>query len=317
MFTYVQLNTFCTVMRVRTITAAAHALGLSQPAVSQQIGKLEETLGLTLFYRIKGQLEPTVDAYALLEEGERTLRMMDRFANAAEDLRQPSHGLLRVAASGDAAQTIVAEVVSAIRAQNTDVRFELMSDNPVRVTELITARKADVGVSRWAVEQAGCRVEFLYSTPVVAVLPPDHFLSERPVIRPQDLHDVPVVLVCRRPESKLRFMQVFREAGARLTVCAETHSAAVALALVARGVGVLLYDQAFVADPSEAIVTRPFEPRIERQQVVITPAGVTNSPLCALFIKEFSRRAVELATGRGRRSSCPHPSDPVWSASPS
>jgi DNA-binding transcriptional LysR family regulator len=291
---YVHLHTFCTVMRLRSLTAAASSLGISQPAVSQQIAKLEETMGLTLFFRIKGQLEPTADARSLLEEAERTLQAMERLTNAAEELRQPSHGLLRIAAYSDVAQTIVADVVAAISARNPGVRFAVSSENPVRVTEMVAAREADVGVSRWAVEQSGCRVEFVYTSPVVAVLPPGHPLCALPVIRPADLDGVPVVLVCRRAESRMRYAQVFREAGAQLSIRAETHSATVALALVARGLGVLLYEHTEADDTGGAVVIRPFEPRLERQRVVVTPAEVPHSPICSLFIEEFRRRAAEL-----------------------
>ena len=53
MFEDFRLRVFDTVARCGSFTAAARALGISQPAVSQHIAELEKTLGVTLFERTR------------------------------------------------------------------------------------------------------------------------------------------------------------------------------------------------------------------------------------------------------------------------
>lgn len=62
---YRQLRAFVAVFEERNITAAAHSINLSQPALSSSIKLLEETLGTTLFVRQARGVEVTEDARAL------------------------------------------------------------------------------------------------------------------------------------------------------------------------------------------------------------------------------------------------------------
>ena len=59
------LRTFVAIYRTRSISRAAVLRGLSQPAASQQLAKLEAATGTTLFHRRRGGLEPTVEARSL------------------------------------------------------------------------------------------------------------------------------------------------------------------------------------------------------------------------------------------------------------
>jgi DNA-binding transcriptional LysR family regulator len=285
-------------MRLRSATAAADSLGLSQPAVSQQIAKLEESLGLTLFFRVKSTLQPTAEAEALLDEAERTLQSIERLSHVAEELRQPSLGVLRLAAYTDAAQTILAEAVASFGAQHPAVRFRIGSDNPVRVTEIVATRQADIGISRWAIEQTGCRVERAYSSPLVCLLPANHRLCTKTQITPLDLSNEPLILVCRRPETRMRVAQVFREWGATFYLRAETHTAGTARALVSHGTGILLYEHLFASYVTSDVEIRPFHPELLRPCVVIAPKTSPVSELSRAFILEIDR--IALARGANR-----------------
>ena len=60
-------------MLAGTISGAAVLIGVSQPAVSRLIGRLEKELNLTLFDRSKGRLAPTVEAHILHDQVERSI----------------------------------------------------------------------------------------------------------------------------------------------------------------------------------------------------------------------------------------------------
>lgn len=91
------LRTFLTVYRTGTFTAAAPALGLSQPTVTAQIRTLEQQTGRELFTRLPRGVEPTpsahelaariaapLDALAALEEGTRGGRSPVQLAGPSE-----------------------------------------------------------------------------------------------------------------------------------------------------------------------------------------------------------------------------------------
>ena len=62
-----QLEAFRAVMVWQTVTRAAEALHVSQPAVTRLIADLEESVGFQLFSRIRGRLHPTAEGEALYE----------------------------------------------------------------------------------------------------------------------------------------------------------------------------------------------------------------------------------------------------------
>src|SRR3954465_12094017 len=91
------MDIFRAVMGTSHVTRAAEALGTSQPTVSRELARLEQTLGLRLFDRVRGRLRPTVRALTLLEEVERSYVGLERIAEAAVSLRHFAHGRLALA----------------------------------------------------------------------------------------------------------------------------------------------------------------------------------------------------------------------------
>jgi DNA-binding transcriptional LysR family regulator len=72
------LEAFRAVVDHRSVTAAATAMGVTQPAVSTQIARLEETIGFALFERSGGRLKPTPEGLLFYAEATRVLGEVDR-----------------------------------------------------------------------------------------------------------------------------------------------------------------------------------------------------------------------------------------------
>src|SRR5258708_11986361 len=72
------LEAFRAVVDHRSVTAAAGAMGVTQPAVSTQIAKLEEMVGFALFERSGGRLKPTSEAMLFYAEAMRVPGQFDR-----------------------------------------------------------------------------------------------------------------------------------------------------------------------------------------------------------------------------------------------
>src|SRR4051812_20210035 len=96
--TFRQIEAFRAAAELSTATAAAHALGLGQPAVSRLLADLERRTGLTLFDRRGRGLALTAEGELLRQEVERSFIGLDAIAEAAAQIRRSATGLLRVAA---------------------------------------------------------------------------------------------------------------------------------------------------------------------------------------------------------------------------
>ncbi len=82
------IEIFHAVMTTGNLTEAARMLHTSQPTVSRELARFEKVLGLQLFERTRGRLQPTVQGLRLFEEVQRSRYGLDRIVSAAESLRE-------------------------------------------------------------------------------------------------------------------------------------------------------------------------------------------------------------------------------------
>src|SRR3546814_9921841 len=87
-----EIEVFRTVMTSGTASKAAKLMGVSQPAISQALGRLEQHAGIALFLRVRGRLQPTPAAQALLIEVDRCFVGLDVIEHRLRSLRQFTGG---------------------------------------------------------------------------------------------------------------------------------------------------------------------------------------------------------------------------------
>src|SRR5690606_6212641 len=107
-----QLEAFRAVMENRSVTRAAEILGISQPAVSVKLARLENELGFRLFERYRGRVKPTFEGQELYSEVKQALGMMDRVQIAAERIRSGETGTVVVASHPSASISLLPELVA-------------------------------------------------------------------------------------------------------------------------------------------------------------------------------------------------------------
>jgi DNA-binding transcriptional LysR family regulator len=94
-----QLKTFAAIVEHGTVSKAAVALHTAQPALSRQIGALEDELGVRLFDRVRRRLLLTAEGEQLLADCRAVLRSVGALGQRAETLRRGEGGVLKVAAT--------------------------------------------------------------------------------------------------------------------------------------------------------------------------------------------------------------------------
>ena len=106
------LEAFRAVVDHRSVTAAATAMGVTQPAVSTQIARLEDTVGFSLFDRASGRLKPTAEGLLFYAEASRVLGEVDRLATATAQIREGQSGRLVIASHPSAAISLLPGLVA-------------------------------------------------------------------------------------------------------------------------------------------------------------------------------------------------------------
>jgi DNA-binding transcriptional LysR family regulator len=289
-----QLEAFRAVMEWQTVTRAAESLHVSQPAVTRLIADIDECVGLSLFLRRGGRLKPTAEAEALNEEVERSLLGMERIARTAEEIRSLQRGALRIASAPALALSFMPRAIATFLRRHSDIRISLANHSSRTVLDMVVGERCDVGFVILPMGHSSTHGERLIATRMVCVMPSDHPLSKRKVIRPADLAGERFVSHPHALESRLHIDALFASYGIERKLQVETQVSACICAMVAAGLGVALIDPITALEHRDrGLVFLPFEPVMITEFSVLTPARRTSSMLVSDFVDHVRKFAVQ------------------------
>ena len=120
------LRTLIAVVDLRSFTKAAHALGVTQPAVSAQIKRLQFLLDVELFDKSAPGVTLTDQGELVVNYGRRMLGINDQILTALVPATQAPP--LRVGMPGDFASSVLPRIVAEFQARMPQLRFQLRSD---------------------------------------------------------------------------------------------------------------------------------------------------------------------------------------------
>lgn len=232
---YVQLRAFHHVAVSGGFSRAAEALHLTQPAISDQVRKLEEEYDILLFNRHKKQVSLTPQGDRLLEI---TRRLFDSEQQALEllsEVRALRAGTLRIVA--DSAHHLL-HILARFRDRYPGVRITVHSGNTESVLDALYAYEADIGVLGNMPESRDIEALKLNSTPIVAFVARDHPVAGRPSLSFRDLAALPLVLREEGSRTRAKLEDNARVAGIVLTPAIEAEGREAVREIVASGAGV-------------------------------------------------------------------------------
>lgn len=143
-------RSYLAVLREGSLSAAARALGLTQPTLGRHIAALEEALGLVLFTRSQQGLLPTEAALALQPHAEAMAHAAAALARAAHAQGEGVRGTVRVSASHVVGTEVLPPLLARLQAEHPALTVELaLSD---RLHDLLQ-READIAIRMAAPRQ--------------------------------------------------------------------------------------------------------------------------------------------------------------------
>ena len=232
---YVQLRAFHYVAVCGGFSRAAETLFLTQPAISDQVRKLEEEYDVLLFNRHKKQVTLTAQGERLLEI---THRMFDNEQQASDLLsesRALRAGTLRIIA--DAAHHLL-HVLAAFRAKYPGVQVSLRAGNTETVIAGLYAYEADMGVLGEIPESSDFQILKLNSSPIIAFVAHNHPLASAKRLSLADIVTHPLVLRERGSKTRFKLEALAAEMRVDLKPAIEAEGREAVREIVASGAGV-------------------------------------------------------------------------------
>jgi DNA-binding transcriptional LysR family regulator len=150
-----QLRYFVAVAEELHFRRAAERLYVAQPAVSEQIRKLEAELGVQLFERTNRSVQLTEAGAALLDEGRRVLAQADSAQLAARNARDRAGARLRIGYVPDSLPASVPHALRHLAASSLAVDVAMETGPAIRLIERVRERQLDAVVACLPAPTAG------------------------------------------------------------------------------------------------------------------------------------------------------------------
>jgi DNA-binding transcriptional LysR family regulator len=240
------LESFAVVAEELHFTRAAQRLSVSQPALSQQVARLERQLGVHLFVRSPGAVSLTPAGAALWREVQPAIDALRAGIAAARVAGGRADGRLRVLHLSSYGPQVMPMVAAHLRETEPGLRVELREASIEEQLDALRRRSADVGVFHLDPDveldaAAGVATRVVGIAPRFVALPLDHVLGSAPQLSLADLAGEPWVMPVGDSDQSVQeanAMAACRRQGFAPRVSQRANSIETMLGLVASGFGV-------------------------------------------------------------------------------
>ncbi|KAA2253868.1 LysR family transcriptional regulator [Solihabitans fulvus] len=294
-----QLEYFRAVARELHFTRAAESLNLAQPALSQQIRKLERQLGLTLFERDNHRVAITPAGTTLLEHAERILSDLAAVEEEMLGWAGGTRGRIRLGSARGLTVRLARLLTEFCRA-NPAIEVELRELTTEEKTADLHAGRLDAAILAASRQADDSRLACLPlgTEPLVLIASTEGPLAGRRRLRVAALDGLD--LVSYPPGAVVRdiVLAALATAGAAPRFRFETRDYGTARALASLGVAAAVVPRSVAEEPGQPVRVIRLDPEPVWTPTLAWSAGRRPGPALAAFI-EFVGRHPTLATGPG------------------
>jgi DNA-binding transcriptional LysR family regulator len=231
------IEVFHAIKQTGSIGKAAALLGVSQPAVSKVLKHAEASLGFKLFDRVKGRLQPTVEAEALHVEVTKLHQGLEQLRVLSANLRRFPEGRLRIGCLPSLGLSIMPKAIYDFRRKCPKITCDVETDHIDALVASLRGRNLDLAVTLFPSEHPGIRMQTLGETELV-------YLGPEPgeEMRIEAIESTKLVGLSRRDKIGELFAFAFEAAGGTYTPSIEVQTYFMACAFATAGCGAAVVD---------------------------------------------------------------------------
>lgn len=277
------LRYFRAIAHAGHMTRAARSLGVTQPALSAMLKKLELEVGATLVHRTPHGVQLTEAGGVFLQHAEDAVRRADAGVRAVRQLVGLESGSIRVGGGATATSYLLPPVVSAVRRKHPGLRFYIREAGSNAVASAVLSGELDLGIVTLPISVANA--DELVRVPVVAdelrlIVPPRHALAGKRSFRWKELHGA--LMVGFEAGSAVREIidHSAKDAGVTLNIVMELRSIESIKQMVAAGIGVGFVSR-FALRDDEGLTCK--DSKLSRQMAIVRRRDRVQSAAAAAF----------------------------------
>ena len=290
-----------------SITGAAAALGYSQPAISQQLKRLELRLGVPLVERVGRSVRLTEAGRILARHAPAVTTALDAAAGELAELRGLRAGRVRLVGFPSASPTVVPRLLAELEARHTGVTVTYLEAEPPEAVEAVREDRADIALTfsypgdrddPHGPSARGLSVRTVGTDDLLAVLPVGHRAAASAVVDVAGLAEEKWIAGC--PRCRGHLLELCARAGFEPHIAFETDNFVAVEGLVAQGIGVATLPRMAVASFPQlpGVVTLALPPTESRTIHVVTAHGAERVPAVRAVLSGIEHVLQGVSDGR-------------------
>lgn len=297
-----QIEGFVAAARLRSFTAAARALSMTQPAFSQLVKDLETSVGVQLFQRTTRRIELTDAGASFLARVERPLDdLRDAFGYLA-DRAAGRRGRVVLSVLPSIAAGYAIPALAAFKEIYPDVTVQLIEDHNRRLIERVVQREVDFAIG--TLYQAHDEVLFrkLLADDLLVVYPARHRFGSRGRVTWRDLASEPLILTPHSSSVRELVTIAFAQLRIQVEPAYEVANTVTAVSMARAGIAITVVPRIAVSglNVSDLGIARIHAPLQRRSIGIITRADRPLSGAAAGYVEMLSSLVMSSGTPSAR-----------------
>ena len=205
-----ELKVFLTVANERSFSRAAAKLHKTQPAISQAVRRLEDSLNERLFDRSSKGGQLTEAGTVLLDYANRFERLSLEAQWAMQELQDLRRGRVLIGAN-EAAAHVVLPVIKTFRAAHPQAQIEVSRQPARQIAEEVLSRTLDFGVLTFSPPERGLVALTLGEDELVMLVNPEHPLAKRSTVTMEEFRQQTVIAHNDPSPARERVLRLYEE----------------------------------------------------------------------------------------------------------
>lgn len=296
--TLTRLRSFVVLARTGSFAKTAKVVARSQPAITDQIRKLEEALAVKLFHRQTRAVRLTAEGEVLFHRTEGILRDLDNVLLDFERVASLEVGEVRVGATPTLACYIAPEIIGSFRRKYPGIRIIFSDQTAAELETQAESRHIDFYFGPKPSPKSNLRFEFVASDGYVIVAPKGHKLAKCGCSDPREIAKYPLLLMCRGTHVRDEIDRFFKKHRLKPECAGEVFNHFTLGGLVEAGCGITVLPRLaypLIAHPGTVAIDVP-DNTFVRALGVATRRDYKPSPAAEAFLANMVPLVKELLT---------------------
>ncbi|ALF59627.1 transcriptional regulator CynR [Psychrobacter urativorans] len=278
------INYFLAVAKYESFTRAAASLYVSQPALSQQIKQLEETLGTILFDRSGRTVKLTDAGEVYAHYAQKALQDLEEGRRAIHDVQNLSRGALRIAITPTFTTYLIGPLIKEFHNSHPNITLSVQEMSQEKMEKQLLDDEFDVGIAFADVRSSDIEAQTLLIETLALVVNKNHPLAQHQAIDLQTLSAQSLVLLSHEFVTREQIERYCRQHDIQPKVLMEANSLSAVIEIVRNTQLTTLLPSNIVSNRDELVAIALAPSLLKRTAVLLQRKGAYQSAAGAAFI---------------------------------